>query len=299
MDGDPVIKPMLAISSTKLNQDCNLNGYIWSGKVDGFRITIQRDHAGIPRAFTRSMKLHPNRFVQEQFAREDLLGLDGELVCEGDFHKMGGELRRAGGEPDVIFWVFDCISSVTFLDRIHRMRHIVTMADHPRVKMLNQYHQVDMDWGKLNRMNAMMVCQGFEGMCGRLATSHYREGRSGKVKPELIKVKDFIFSEATIVGYFPLEHNENPKTINELGQSKRSHHKSGKVVDMTRLGGLVLKHPDFAETFHAGSGFTHSLQRQYMSLGDELLGLTVQFKYQGIGSTKDRPRSPIFIKLNK
>lgn len=291
------MKPMLAISSTKLPKSTDLSGYIWSAKIDGFRCTIQRDHKGIPRAYTRSMKLHPNKHVQELFAREELLGLDGELVCDGDFHRMGGELRRKEGQPNVVFWVFDIISPGNAKDRIMQAAEKVREADIASVKILPQYYMTCMDWESLPKLNRHFVDQGYEGVCGRLATGHYREGRCGTKNPELIKVKDFVFSEAVVEDYFPLEHNENPQTLNELGQLKRSSHKGGKVTDYEQIGGLVLRHPEFSEEFHVGSGFSHSLRRQYMQLGGDLIGRRVAFKYQGIGSTKARPRTPIFIKL--
>lgn len=295
-----VRKPMKAIASEKVPFDRlpkNLKGYFASGKIDGFRCTIQGPEWE-PRAYTNSLKLHTNKFVQQELSHRELLGLDGELVVGDNFHACSGDLRRFDQKPDFTFWVFDLINhNGPFEERLKDLTIRVNAIGHPRVKLLTQY-KLSGDL-PLQTIHDKFVRDDFEGVCIRDPKARYKEGRSSAANPQCIKFKHFEQAEATIVDWGYLERNHNEQKVTETGHLKRSSSKDGKETDTSRMGYLELKSPAFRETFRVGSGFSDRQRASFLLglLDKSLIGKTVLFKYQAFGSTKDRPRIPIFVKI--
>ena len=288
-------KPMKAIHHDKVKTPCYKNK-IASGKIDGFRATVQENpDTGLPAVYTCSLKLHVNRHVQRLFARPEYLGFDGELVVDGDFHVCSSALRRHEGKPDVVFWVFDYISPAPFKDRFSLLQRAFAPLPYDcPAKLLPQYLTPT---GDITALNDFFVEKGFEGVILRDPEAPYREGRPGKVNPCMVKYKHFEEDEAHVIGYEPLMVNHNEQFVNEMGATVRSHKAEGKIADHSRIGSLVLRSHSFKETFHCGSGLSDALRRRCAARGDNILGERVLFKYQPFGSSEDRPRIPIFLKF--
>ena len=122
----------------------------------------------------------------------------------------------------------------------------------------------------------------------------YKCGRSTPNEGILLKLKQFSDTEAVIVGFEELMHNDNEATTNALGQTERSTHKEN-LRGSGMLGAFVV-HPigEPDRIYKVGTGFTHQQRQEYWNNQAELLGNLVKVKYfeQGI---KDVPRFPVFL----
>jgi DNA ligase-1 len=103
---EKLIKPMLA-----LDVHYQHNRVFVQPKLDGVRCTVQRGHA-----YSRSLKLIPNKYIQESFSKHASLigGLDGELIVGSPtdpdcYRKTISGVMSVDGEPDFTFYVYDSV----------------------------------------------------------------------------------------------------------------------------------------------------------------------------------------------
>ena len=268
--------------------------YMASPKVDGLRCVIRN---GV--AMTSSMKPHVNRHVQALFGRPELEGLDGELVvgppnASNVFERSTSELRRIEGEPDVTFWVFDCVLEWPAHARyLHACRAITDHMDHLPVRALPMWmihHGSDLSLCIESCLNA-----GYEGAMLRQPDSPYKQGRATLRENYLLKVKPMADHEAVVIGFTEQMANTNEKVTDERGLSKRSSAKAGKVGKGT-LGTLVVRGingPYAGVEFEVGTGFTDSQRLGIWQERDDHLGLYITYRYQPVGNYQ-KPRLPVF-----
>jgi DNA ligase-1 len=135
--------------------------------------------------------------------------------------------------------------------------------------------------------------------------SHTGVNFSGK-EGYLLKLKRFADEEAVIVGVVEEMENQNEATINELGQTKRSTAKAGKV-GKGRLGALRCQFEDGTE-FEVGSGFDDEdrarlwaeaveARRNGFNEGEAFQDRIVTVKHQpppGGRKPGEAPRFPVF-----
>lgn len=290
----PLKEPMLAAKATlKLLPSLKLP-MLGSPKLDGYRAV---NDGG--RLLTRKLKLVPNEHTRSLFARPDMQGLDGELVVGPPnaidvFRQTSSGVRRAAGEPDVKFYLFDDF----------------TLEDQPfgvRIRMVSQRVQALKARGvpvafvkhyPLTSVEAILAFEekcldhGYEGIMLRDPLGPYKEGRATETEGWLYKLKRMEDAEAQIVGVKEKMHNDNPAEINELGRTKRSGHKENKRPADT-LGGLILRLPGSDITFNApmGKGWDDDAKAALWAMRDQLPGQWVTFESFPIGK-KDRPRFP-------
>lgn len=281
-------KPMLASTEPVDPDELEYPVYA-TPKLDGVR-AVMRDG---PRQ--RSLKPVRNEFIQKELAGEPD-GLDGELTVGLDFHKSSGDIRRSTGEPDFTYWVFDYFDETApdrpYLERIELLKALTGLS--PRIELVLPVRVDSAE--ELRELVAGWVAEGYEGGMVRTADSPYKYGRSTRKQAWLLKIKDFVDTEAEIIGVYELMHNANEAKKNLLGRTERSSHKEN-LVPTGKLGGFVLRHPDW-EDFRCGSfkGVTHEERKTMWENRDELIGQLAKFKYQPHGS-QDRPRLPIFLGL--
>lgn len=125
----------------------------------------------------------------------------------------------------------------------------------------------------------------------RDALGKYKQNRSGKIAPELQKVKRFQDMEAVVIGYNQYETNLNEATTDERGFTKRSTSKEGKEL-VEALGGLVLLFN--GKTFSCGSGFTQEQRKELWLNKGLLIGQTAKIQYFGF-SPDGIPLLPVFL----
>lgn len=267
--------------------------YLLSPKLDGHRCVVR---GGV--AYTSAMKPFPNKFIQHVLGRPEHEGLDGELIV-GDpthpdvFRLTSSGVRRASGEPDFAFYVFDDTSSdekayLRFARLGARSAHW-----HERVKTVMCATVENKE--AFEYWEEHFVAQGYEGVMLRHPDSPYKHGRSTVKENYLLKVKRFIDNEAEIIGFVEQMHNTNEKTTNELGRSQRSSAKAGKVGKDT-LGALKVRAINglFAGVeFEIGTGFDDALRQKIWNSQHEHHGRVLTFKHQPVGGY-DKPRIPVF-----
>jgi len=292
-------KPMLAATVDDIQ---NLQFPLFaSPKLDGIRAVFLGG-----RFISRSLKDIPNKHVQRlfgQLARQTsgLEQLDGELIVGSPvapdvFRTTSSAVMSHDGSPDVKFFVFDEIPmgkdpgfemrSAALSRRIKKLgSELVTVV--PQVKVLSAEDLLGLE--------AKWLAQGFEGVMLRRPDGLYKYGRSTVREGHLMKVKQFLDSEAEIIGFEQLMHNANEAKRNALGHLERSSHKAGKVGAGT-LGALKVRDVVTKIEFDIGTGFDAETRKQLWYARKALIGQLVKYKYFP-GGIKDRPRFPVFLGL--
>lgn len=288
------LRPMLAATVEDFDQI--VFPVIGSPKLDGIRCLM-----GPVSAQSRSLKNIPNQYVQDKLTNVRALGLDGELIVGDPTNPLcytitSSGIMSVGGTPDFTYFVFDRhLLATREKNYIERMQHVdwdLQNVINDRVKVLPILYLWDRD--ELETYEAEMVEMGFEGIMIRSDEGPYKYGRSSMREQYLCKIKRFEDTEAEVVGFQEKYTNENAPTINVLGYQERSGHLAN-LIPQDTLGSLILKHPEFDDTFQCGSGFTDETRREaWAGRFDSLIGRTAKIKYQKSG-VKDKPRFPIFL----
>lgn len=270
---------------------------VGSPKLDGFRCIVidYKPH-------TSSMKSFPNRFLNEEMSKVEYQGLDGEIVVgtpndPNAFHNTSGPVRRIDGRPDFKFYVFDDVYGKThsYEDRWLSRLNEGLYRSNDRIVFLEQ--KILESPEDVIAYEDEMLGMGYEGVMIRSMTGLYKEGRCSFHDLNIFKRKPFVECEATIVGFVEGTQNLNEAKLNEMGQMRRSSHKSNKISKNT-LGSFVLKSTLWPSTFRAGlgEGYTQSDKQKVWYRQEEYLGETVTVKYQKYGS-RDAPRIPSVVKI--
>ncbi len=282
-----------------------------STKIDGIRVLVKD---GV--ALTRALKPVPNEYVQSVLGRPEFNGLDGECVVGKPNAKgcmqSSMAITRKGTTPDFTWYVFDDFTRPDdiFGNRFKSagLRVNLTAPGDPRIQVLG--HGVAHDDSQLGEMERIALGAGFEGLMVRSPTGRYKFGRSTAKEGILNKVKRFTDAEAEVIGYEELMINENEAETNELGRTKRSSAKEGKVPGGS-LGALVcqLLDKDGARvfrlvdglyvpvTFNIGTfeGVTAEERRQLWEERHTLEGRIAKFRHFENSGAKDAPRFPVFM----
>lgn len=296
-------KPMLAISSDKVKQQPSTR-YV-SEKLDGIRCLFFN---GV--AYSRTLKPLPNKKLQQlaQQYSEALEGCDGEVIA-GDryaadvLQRSNSFCMKADNEDDFKVYLFDkYIEDTPWI--IRYMKLTESIYGIPKVEVLQHYlvHEdcnkpgIELDCDKpgidLEAFEQEILAKGGEGCIVRDAFGKYKFGRSASKNPELQKIKRFSDAEFKVVGYEQFESNQNELQVNELGYSKRSTAKEGKVL-LEQLGSLVCLLED-GRTFNVGSGFTLKQRQELWNCREELLGKMAKVQYFGY-SPDGIPLLPVFL----
>lgn len=267
--------------------------YMVTPKLDGHRCLIKN---GV--ALTSALKPFPNQYIQGYFSSGKWDGLDGELIVgpatDPDvFRRTSSGVRKASGEPDFTFWVFDRWE-VPEWDAGARYSSIERSFDTSgrlvRVPMV-----LVTDEAELLYVERRYLEHGYEGVMLRHPHSPYKFGRASVTENYLLKLKRFADAEAEIIGVVEQQHNTNEATTNNLGRTQRSSAKAGKVGKNT-LGALkarVLNGKFAGVEFEVGTGFDDALRRKLWFCREHVNGLVFTFKYQDVGGY-DKPRIPVF-----
>jgi DNA ligase-1 len=246
-----------------------------SPKLDGIRCLAKE---GL--AMSRHDKLIPNEFIQGEFNRLGLDGLDGELMVDGDFNSVQSEVMSVHGCPDFYFNVFDCFDQTNkaFDYRLRQAQAKVEDLNDNRVRLVPQkliYNAKD-----LQSYLDVCLAEGFEGLIVRSLDGRYKYGRSTLKQGWMLKIKLFMDDEAEVVGLEELMHNEDTST-----------RKKENLVPGNMLGALQVKWQ--GKEFNIGSGFDHALRREIWANPEAYMGRLVTFKYQEL-SKYGIPRFPTF-----
>lgn len=280
------IKPMLACKPTTL---VGLRyPLLASPKLDGIRCLVVN---GV--AKSRKLIDIPNRYIAALIKKHIDIALDGELMVKGTFQDVTSAVMSEDGEPDFVFNVFDRFDQpdVPFTLRLDGVEAYVKGKSLPWLKVV-PHVRIDVA-PDLIAYEEEMVQEGYEGVMLRDPTGPYKFGRSTEREGFLTKVKRYTQEEARVVGYEERERNDNPAQTDNLGHTKRSQSKGGKVK-LGDLGALVVEHLETKQRFNIGSGFDLAQRKKYWAIRDQLIGRIVTFRYNEQGM-KDVPRFPVFV----
>lgn len=287
-------KPMLA---GKMKDDGDYDKItfpvITTPKLDGIRVLMKDGQL-----WTRSLKKPlPNIAIQDHAVHMFPDGIDGEIITYHDqartqmkkLNQIASDVMSSDGSPYWRFHAFDdfTIPSLPYQERLvslyEKVQGIERIEFVPPVRVQNKE--------ELLALHAENVGAGWEGTMYRYPLGAYKYGRSTLREGGLVKIKDFLDDEATVIGFEELFRNENESKTNALGRSERSSHKAGMVAADT-LGSLVCrwnKGPDF----NVGTGFTMAERDEIWQNRDDYAGLKATIKYQTI--LKDKPEFPVFV----
>jgi DNA ligase-1 len=288
-------KPMLAVNYDDVT--VKPERMVASPKLDGIRAVC---FSGV--LYSRSLKPIPNLHIQAwaKANAEFLEGVDGELIvgeptAKDVFQKTTSGVMSIEKTPEFMFYAFDLIEKRTqnlpYCDRRYALKTKFGW-EIPKCIMLVPDVTIENEEALLEYEKKSLEL-GFEGIMVRDADSKYKFGRSGKKKPEIMKVKRFVDNEYEVIGYVQEYENQNEAVTNELGRTARSTSKEG-LVPKNSLGALILKDAATGNTFNCGGGFTKQQREDYWLTKDSLIGKLAKVKYFAIGVV-DVPRFPVWL----
>lgn len=296
------MRPMLACK-IKFEQLDKLNyPLILQPKFDGVRALLHED-----KVVSRTLKPIPNRSIQEAL-KDIALPLDGELIVGSPTNKLVcndtvsfsmSEQKSVGLEledkVDWFYYVFDMHypQDATYVDRLDKLKCIFDNKTKYRIPdnvILVENYMTISPHDTVGIFDDL-VFLGYEGCILRSLNSYYKYGRSTLKEQYLLKVKPYEDAEAIIIGFEPLEHNLNVKTVDERGYAKRSTHKANKLTDEL-LGALICETTEGVQ-FKVGTGFTQAQREQIWSSKEKYLDKLITYTYLNTG-VKDKPRNPVF-----
>ena len=266
-------------------------------KIDGIRAVIHDK-----RPLSRKLLTLPNKFIQGFFSHKHFQGLDGEIVVGAPNdplcikHTTSGVMSHEG-EPDFTFHVFDKWDMLGhgFEDRLNRATMVVAGISSPRVKVLlpQWLHRED----DLLAYEEAQLNLGYEGIILRSHNGHYKHGRSTVREGGLLKLKRFSDSEAEVLEVIEEQFNGNEAQKDNLGRTKRSSAKAGKV-GKGRAGALRVKDLRIGVVFEVGTGMTDADKEEWWAWWNlpehQRERRIVKYKFFAVGM-QERPRHPVYI----
>jgi len=245
-------------------------------------------------AFTSSMKKVTNRFIQEVLSDPIHNGLDGELIVgkpndPNVFNNTTGPVRRADGQPDFKFYVFDRhdMPGAPYSERLESLKEVS-----PYIHIVKQC--IIQTIADVVTFEMRCVQNNFEGAMIRSPNGIYKPGRCTLKEANIFKRKPVEDDECTIIGFEEQMQNNNASKMNETGNMVRSSHKANKSGKGT-LGKFIVRSTKWKEPFAIGTGkgLTDALRQRIWNNKNIYLGATITYKYQLYGSI-NAPRQPIF-----
>lgn len=284
-----ITKPILA--GTLKNLNLLKFPVIVSPKLDGIRcLKINGE------VVSRTLKLIPNRFIQKTLNEILPDNIDGEIIVGSSFQECTSGVMSFEGEPLFIYWAFDYISnslSEEYQNRIKVLKDIVDNINSKFVRFVETKQIYSLN--ELYEYEEEVLGLKYEGVMIRSPASPYKCGRSTEKEGYLLKLKRFLDSEAVVIGFEEMFHNENKLEVDNLGYAKRSSSKEGKIASNT-LGKFIVRDIKSGITFFIGTGvgLTAELRAHIWNNQEKYLGRLVKYKYQSIG-VKVAPRLPIWL----
>jgi len=287
----PIItKPLLAAT---FESESASFPYLATPKIDGIRFLMINGQA-----VSRSFKPIRNEHIQRLLGATLPDGIDGELTVGENFQDSTSGVMSFDGEPDFTAWIFDYVDPyndeiLPYNERLLQLErlNLEGLNNLFHVKVLNRPELIQNE-DELAEIEARWTEEGFEGVMLRDPQGTYKMGRATVRSQILLKVKQFVDAEATVIEFVEQMHNENEAEQDAFGRTKRSKMLEG-LTPAGTLGALIVRSEDGVE-FNIGTGFDAATRQEIWENRENYLGRLVKFKSMTHG-TKDRPRHPVFI----
>lgn len=310
------MKPMLATDWDEAKLRFPLIG---QPKIDGVRGLNM--HGGLT---GRSLKLFKNQYTTHFYSQDFFKGFDGEFAAAEETHPdlcrlTTSALGTISGQPFTLWWLFDYVTaennSLSYLERYthltQRVEYLQTdpschpWAGHLRVVPMRMIYTLD----ELLEYDAENLDKGFEGTIIRDPHGKHKQGRSTVREGGLLRIKQFIESEAIVEAVVEGESNQNEAQTNELGLQFRSSHQANMIPNglvgsltcralqtVTDRGRVVIEEGQII-TVSPGN-MPHDLRKYYFENQNEILKKVIKFKFFPKG-IKDKPRFPTFVTIRQ
>ncbi len=252
-------------------------------KYDGIRCSFRN---GV--AFSKKMKPLPNIWLQQQAATGEYDGLDVEVVVgipnavdvwnkSNSFSMSKHKLPQDFPGDRVRFYTFDDHTDpeATRKERVAAAKKRCANLQFCEIVP----YKVFKDALQVMQYEEQQVALGYEGIMLSSPNVSYKFGKSTVNEQGLMKFKRFVDSEARITGFVEEQRNTNEATTNELGGTKRSSAKAGKVGKGV-LGVLVGTDIETGVTVNCGTGFSAAQRAEFWADRKKLLGKAFTYKHQ-------------------
>jgi len=289
------MKPMKPVTV----EDCNLPEMkfpIWGSiKCDGYRCAEDYNQP-----LTNSLKPIENVYIYNILKKFYVEGLDGEILLRNlenpelpgthSFNEVQSAVTSFEGEPDFVYWVFDKWNETCdFDERLKRLTVLFQSIPEEAKSFIKLLPQVLInnleEWRAFEKW---CLDNDYEGAMGRSLVGKYKFGRSTLKEHYLLRRKPFVTEECRIIGFFEKMTNTNEAYKDELGRTKRSSAKAGKVKAGT-LGGFIGYNKKWGEIRLGIGKLTHKEAQYIFDHFEEYRNSIATFKYQAFGSLK-KPR---------
>lgn len=290
---DGKFAPMLAVKCDPEKIKYPVYG---SPKFDGLRAC---NYDG--RLLSRTLIMIPNKELCTLLGQPVLHGMDGELIAGSPtakdvFQRTTSTVMTVNASAAAVkYYVFDCHSHYyEFENRYVELQRRVEWfhANLPHIPIVLVEQELLHNVAELNAYEERQLDLGYEGIIVRSPGGMYKYGRSTERQGWMLKVKRFEDSEAEIIGFEELMHNDNALGVSNTGHAKRSSHMENQRPGDT-LGALCVRDLKTGCEFRIGSGFDQELRKRIWTNRPHYHGQVVTYKHFPIGR-KDLPRHPIF-----
>lgn len=282
---------------------------VWAEpKIDGVR-GVNNDG----QLTARTLKRFKNVFTTGFYSRSEYAGLDGELAANDEKHPdlcrlTTSALTTIEGTPFTLWHIFDYVTEFSrklpYRERYNLMRNYVQslkangQGGHLRIVPYIECK----DFDHLMVVHHSYVEQGYEGTCFYGPDVAHKEGKSSPTHNGVLRIKDFVDTEAIVLSIAEGETNLNEAQINELGRTYRTSHKENKVPN-GMVGSMTCKALedvfDFSgkklalakdEIFTVAPGkMTEEEKKHFFKHPDQLINKIIKVKFFPHG-VKDKPR---------
>jgi DNA ligase-1 len=279
-------------------------------KIDGVRALHQGSLTG------RSLEPFANEYVCEFFDFAGYKGIDGEMAAgletRSDLCRLTtSALSTIEGSPWMLWHAFDYIGAEALHLPYHKRHGMLydllkslpaQYAEHVRLVPT----KIAQNEEQLLQIHAGHMNAGYEGSIIRDPDGMHKAGRSTVREGGLLRIKDFMDSEAVVIGITEGESNGNAATIDARGHTKRSSHKenmtpNGQVGSlqcmiindiMHPLTGKLLFSKNLKFTLANGK-MTVEEATDFFNNPSKIIGKIVKFQHMPHG-VKEMPRIATF-----
>ena len=262
----------------------------------------------------RSLKTFGNKHITARFSKPDFVGLDGEFAADRETHPRLCSLTSSamsangGKDADIMWHVFDMITEET-VDLPYRERYaflhtyindMQTSGNFERVRVVPMVicHMPQ----QVESLHQFHLDSGYEGTILRSLSGKHKAGRSTVREGGLLRIKDFDFEEAMVIGITEGRVNNNEQQTNELGRSFRTSHQDNQTPN-GMVGSLECEIINDSELFTKGQSvtvskgeMTHEEAKYYFENPSKIVGQKIKFKHFPKG-VKVKPRFPTFHEI--